>query len=140
MTKTPPKLYALGTNACIALINGNPPGVRRRFQEALAAGAEICVSTVVAFELWYGVAKSKRRDFNTERVEAFFAGPMQLWPLKDDDARAAGEVRAHLEATGQAIGAYDTLIAGQARQRGATLVTANTGEFSRVDGLEIEPW
>ena len=117
-----------------------PPQVRSRFAAALVAGADIYVSAVVAFELWYRVAKSKRRELNTERVETFFAGPVQLWPMEDDDARAAGEVRAQLEAAGQPIGAYDALIAGQAVQRGATLVTANVGEFARVEGLKWESW
>ena len=133
-------IYALDTNACIALINGKPLRIRQRFKEVLAAGAEIYVSSAVAFELWYGVAKSARREFNAERVEAFFAGPLQLWPIEDDDARAAGEVRAQLEAAGQPIGAYDVLIAGQALQRGATLVTANVGEFARIRKLAVENW
>lgn len=38
------------------------------------------------------------------------------------------------------IGAYDLLIAGQARQRSATLVTANAAEFARVAGLVWEDW
>jgi len=36
--------------------NGNPSSVRARLQEALDGGAQVLVSTVVAFELWYGVA------------------------------------------------------------------------------------
>jgi tRNA(fMet)-specific endonuclease VapC len=32
------------------------------------------------------------------------------------------------------------LIAGQALVRGLTLVTANTREFSRVEGLKIVDW
>jgi tRNA(fMet)-specific endonuclease VapC len=32
------------------------------------------------------------------------------------------------------------LIAGQAKALGLTLVTHNTGEFSRVPGLRVEDW
>ena len=35
---------------------------------------------------------------------------------------------------------YDVLIAGQARRRGAMLVTANEREFARVPGLRMEDW
>ncbi|OQB88709.1 MAG: hypothetical protein BWX86_02616 [Verrucomicrobia bacterium ADurb.Bin122] len=34
----------------------------------------------------------------------------------------------------------DTLIAAQALRLGATLVTRNVGEFSRVTGLRVENW
>ena len=132
--------YLLDTNACIALINGKPPPVRVRLREAVAAGTDVAVSAVVAFELWYGVAKSARRAANAGRLEAFLAGPLDLLPFDDGDARAAGEVRAALEASGTPIGAYDLLIAGQALRRRMTLVTANVAEFSRVAGLAWEDW
>jgi tRNA(fMet)-specific endonuclease VapC len=50
--------YLLDTNACIAIINGRPPGVRRRLRATLTLGEPVAVSSVALFELWYGVAKS----------------------------------------------------------------------------------
>ena len=132
--------YLLDTNACIALINGTKVEVRRRFQRAVARDSVMLLSAIVAFELWYGVAKSQRKAANTERLEAFFAGPLEWTPFDDDDARAAGDVRAELEAAGTPIGAYDVLLAAQARRRGATLVTSNVSEFRRVVGLKWEDW
>ncbi|HEY3130603.1 MAG TPA: type II toxin-antitoxin system VapC family toxin [Acidobacteriota bacterium] len=132
--------YLLDTNACIALINGKPAAVRARFQRALDAGAQINVSTVVAFELWYGVAKSAQQESNSSRLEIFFAGPIGLMPFEEDDAKAAGRIRATMEAVGRPIGAYDLLIAGQASRHKLTLVTANTKEFRRVKGLLWEDW
>lgn len=132
--------YALDTNACIALINGSSVPVRRRFKEVLAEGSVVCVSTVALHELWYGVSKSERRDYNTDRVQAFLSGPIRLLPFDEADARAAGEVRALLEQERRPIGAYDSLLAGQAVRRGFTLVTANVREFERVDGLMWENW
>jgi tRNA(fMet)-specific endonuclease VapC len=132
--------YLLDTNACIALINGTQAAVRRRFQRAVARDSVMRLSSIVAFELWYGVATSQRKDANTRRLEAFLAGPLEWTPFDDDDARAAGHVRAELEAAGTPIGAYDVLLAGQARRCGATLVTSNVGEFGRVTGLKWEDW
>ncbi len=132
--------YTLDTKACISLINGSSVPVRSRFKQALAAGAVLCVSTVVLHELWYGVAKSARRDYNTERVQMFLSGPIHILPFDDADARAVGEVRAELERVGSQIGAFDALIAAQAVRRGITLVTANAREFDRVDGLLWEDW
>jgi tRNA(fMet)-specific endonuclease VapC len=45
-----------------------------------------------------------------------------------------------LERLGTPIGAYDVLIAAQARRRNAFLVTANAAEFVRVPGLKTEDW
>lgn len=132
--------YLLDTNACIALINGTPEGVRRRFQRAVAREATILLSSVVTFELWYGVGKSLHTESNRQRLEAFCAGPLDWTAFDDDDAREAGLVRAELEAVGKPVGAYDVLLAGQARHRGATLVTSNQREFNRVRGLRWDDW
>lgn len=132
--------YLLDTNACIALINGNPPAVRVRLQKASASGANVFVSSVALFELWYGVAKSTREEFNRKRLETFLAGPIFILPFADLDARMAGSVRAALESTGRPIGAYDLLMAGQALRHKLTLVTANVREFSRVKELLWQDW
>ncbi len=132
--------YLLDTNACIALINGKPAPVRVRFQKATAAGATIFVSSVATFELWYGVAKSAREEFNTKRLRTFLAGPISVLAFEEEDARAAGSIRAALEVSGKPIGAYDVLIAGQALHHKLTIVTANVSEFSRVRGLAWQDW
>ena len=132
--------YLLDTNACISLINGTEINVRRRFKRAVARESVILLSSIVAFELWYGVAKSQRKDSNTQRLETFLGGPLEWALFDEDDARAAGTVRAELETVGRPVGAYDVLLAGQARRRGATVVTSNTKEFARVQGLKWEDW
>ena len=132
--------YLLDTNACIALINGEPATVRARMQKATSGGDHVLVSSVAAFELWYGVAKSAKQDFNRKRLETFLAGPIMVLPFEDADARVAGSVRAALEGVGKPIGAYDLLMAGQALRHHLTLVTANVSEFSRVKGLVWLDW
>jgi len=132
--------YLLDTNACIALINGEPATVRARMQKATSGGDHVLVSSVAAFELWYGVAKSAKQDFNRKRLETFLAGPIMVLPFEDADARVAGSVRAALEGVGKPIGAYDLLMAGQALRHHLTLVTANVWEFSRVKGLVWLDW
>jgi tRNA(fMet)-specific endonuclease VapC len=132
--------YLLDTNACIALINGKPPGVRHRFQKVVEKGARVNVSAIVIFELRYGVAKSIQKEANADRLEIFLSGPISILPFDEEDAEAAGRLRAEIEATGKPIGAYDLLIAGQALRNKVTLVTANTKEFQRVSGLAFEDW
>ena len=132
--------YLLDTNACIALINGHPEEVRKRFERAFADGAAVATSSIAVYELWYGVGKSQRRELNTSRLTTFLSGPLEVLEFDDEDARVAGEVRATLERCGTPIGAYDVLIAGQSMRRGAVLVTANAAEFGRVSGLRCENW
>jgi tRNA(fMet)-specific endonuclease VapC len=132
-------MYLLDTNVCIVLINNTSSSVRTRLQKALAQDEKMLVSSVVAFELWYGVAKSTRPEANARLVETFFAGPMSLLAFEPEDAKVAGRVRASLE-VGKPIGAYDLLIAAQAVRHQLTLITANGREFSRVKGLEWEDW
>ena len=129
--------YLLDTNACIALINGAPGEVRRRFQRHRQGGHHPVVLCGGVRTL---VRSRQEPALNTQRLETFCAGPLE-WTLFDDqDAREAGTVRAELEANGKPIGAYDVLLAGQARRLGATLVTSNVREFERVAGLRWEDW
>lgn len=132
--------YLLDTNACVALLNGKPTSVRARLGSAIAADGNIFVSSVVAFELWYGAAKSSRPEANRQRLQAFFAGPILPLAFENEDAEAAGIVRAALELAGKPIGAYDLLIAGQALRHKMILVTANVSEFRRVKGLNWQDW
>jgi tRNA(fMet)-specific endonuclease VapC len=132
--------YLLDTNAVIALLKNNPPGVRDRLRRAVSQRASIAVSSVVLYELWYGVARSGRRRENAERLRVFLSGDIDVIPFGEEDARAAGELRAALEIVGTPIGPYDVLIAGHALQSGATLVTANVAEFARVQGLAWQDW
>ena len=63
--------------------------------------------------------------------------------IKVFDSRSAesyGKIRAQLEKAGTPIGPLDTMIAGHAMSLGYTIVTNNTREFSRVDGLNLEDW
>ncbi len=132
--------YLLDTNVCIALINGTSSKVRARFVQATARQIILHVSSIVAHELWYGVAKSSRVAQNANRLTVFLNQAVALLDYSERDAQAAGEVRAALERRGERIGEYDTLIAGQAFARNLILVTANTREFGRVKGLIVEDW
>ncbi len=133
-------MICLDTNAIIDALNNPNSPVRTRMNRALARGIPLCVSVIVASELWYGAAKSGYRQRNTDRLVDFLTGPIRILNFDVDDAREAGEIRATLAKAGTPIGPYDVLIAAQARHRGATLVTANEREFARVPGLKTEDW
>ena len=97
--------YLLDTNACVALINGTPAEVRKRFERAAAGDGLVLLSSVVSFELWYRVGKSVRKELNTQRLETFLAGPLEWVAFEEQDAREAGAIRAELEAAGKPMSA-----------------------------------
>ena len=131
----------LDTNVAIALLNDRQPRVRARFDEARAAGTPLGLSVIVYHELMYGGAASERRKANEDKIALFItSGELVMLDFTQDDAQEAGEIRAHLRRLGTPIGPYDVLIAAQARRAGTALVTANTGEFTRVPGLQVLDW
>jgi tRNA(fMet)-specific endonuclease VapC len=127
--------YLLDASAVIAALN-EPTGPLSRRLHGLVP-ADVGVSAVVMHELYYGAFKSKRREHNLALVDA---QRFEVLPLDTEDARHAGEIHAWLATHGTPIGAYDILIARQARARGLTLVTRNLCEFERVAGLSTENW
>ena len=132
--------YLLDTNAVIAVLRNQPPAVRNRLRRVISRGISIVVPTVVLYELWYGVARSQRRRENAERLRVFLSGNIDVAPFDEEDAMAAGDLRAALETAGTPIGPYDLLLAAQALRSGATLITANVPEFARVRGLDWQDW
>ena len=89
------------------------------------------------FELFFGAVNGERRETSLAALEKLRFPPVQF---EEQDAFRAAEIRAALRAQGTPIGPYDVLIAGQALARDLTLITRNTREFSRVDGLRVEDW
>lgn len=129
-------MILLDTNICIYVVNRKPPDVVARFRRYRAG--EIGVCSVVAAELAYGVAKSGSRR-NREALELFLS-PLEILPFDDRAVWAYGDLRADFERRGLTIGPMDTMIAAHALSLGATLVTNNLREFSRVEGLALENW
>jgi tRNA(fMet)-specific endonuclease VapC len=87
----------------------------------------------------FGAAISGRPELQLETANAIL-GRMTVAEFTLDDAEAAVRLRAALRGLGNSIGAFDTLIAGQALAHGWTVVTANLHEFRRVPGLTVIDW
>ena len=126
----------LDTNIISDLIR-NPQG--RAAKRIAKAGEEsICTSIVVAAELRYGCAK-RGSERLLRAVEGLLA-EIEILPMDVPADDEYGKIRSELEAAGKPIGSNDLLIAAHARAVGATIVTADTGEFKRVRGLKVENW
>ena len=126
--------FLLDSSVCIPVLR-NKAGLGKLPDPALTG-----IPVIVAAELWTGVKKNLRtHPHQVGRLEAF----LSLFWIADFTLEAAehyADIRAALEATGKTIGPLDLLIAAQTRSLGATLVTANAGEFKRVKGLKVQAW
>ncbi|HKB00680.1 MAG TPA: type II toxin-antitoxin system VapC family toxin [Gemmataceae bacterium] len=129
--------YLLDSNVWVALLRGKKPLVSARFQAAPTADLRVC--SVVVAELRYGCALSAKPAANRAAVDALLA-PYPSLPFDDAAVDHFVAIRRHLEQLGQVISAYDLQIAAIALADGCTLVTHNTGEFSRVPGLRLQDW
>ena len=129
--------YLLDTNICIYLIKQRPLAALAQFKHH--SPQDVAISTITLFELEYGVQKSQHRQRSHDALARFLL-PLTLLDLDPPAAAAAAVIRASLEKKGLPIGPYDILIAGLARSRNLTLVTNNTREFERIDGLRLENW
>ncbi|NEZ63893.1 type II toxin-antitoxin system VapC family toxin [Leptolyngbyaceae cyanobacterium CCMR0082] len=129
--------YLLDTNVCVVYLNGRSTKVRDRL---LATPLnEMAVCSVVKAELFYGAMRSNNPTETIKRQQEFLQQFVSL-PFGDEAAKAFGRIRAQLASVGTPIGAYDLQIAAIAMVNGLTLVTHNTREFDRVEGLRLEDW
>lgn len=129
--------YLLDTNICIYLIKKHPPEVLARFQQIKLT--QLYIPTITLFELYYGIEKNNSHQRNLNALESFIA-PLTIVDFTIDAAKQAAKIRSALEKQGNIIGAYDIQIAAIALSLDMVLLTNNTREFARVNGLKLENW
>jgi tRNA(fMet)-specific endonuclease VapC len=129
--------YMLDTNVCVYIIRNKSPKLLQKL--AQHSPSDVCISSITAAELQYGVHKSSQPDQNQQALDQFLI-PLAIMDFNHRAALEYGRTRAYLERSGTSIGALDTLIAAHALAEGLTLVTSNVGEFSRVPGLSMVDW
>jgi len=129
-------MFMLDTNIVSELVRHPDGSVARRAAEV--SPGLVAVSIIVAAELRYGAARRGSHQL-TAQLETVLS-VLDIVPLEPPADQHYGMIRAELERAGHPIGHNDLLIAAHARAVGATLVTRNTREFSRVSGLELDDW
>ncbi len=129
--------YFLDTNVCIYYLKGMYPGLKEKL---LSCNPEmIGIPAITKAELLYGAEKSKRRKENLDRVNEFLL-PFQIQGFADPESRVYAYIRSDLEKKGMLIGPDDIIIASIVLANNGVLVTHNTKEFNRVNGLVFEDW
>ncbi|MDR3227999.1 MAG: PIN domain-containing protein [Puniceicoccales bacterium] len=100
-------------------------------------------STIVLAELEYGAEKRPEVPAFRRRIQDLRMLFPVVFSFDAKSAVKAGWIRAflaNLKPNALPIGPHDVLLAGQALSVGAVFVTANTTEFLRVPGLQVENW
>jgi len=129
--------WMLDTDTCIAIINRQPPGALKKLRGKSIG--QVGLSSMTLGELAYGAAKSVRSSAAAEALTEFVMA-LEVAPFDADAAHTYGHVRARLAQRGTPIGPLDTVIGAHALALDVILVTHNTREFSRIDGLRLEDW
>jgi tRNA(fMet)-specific endonuclease VapC len=129
--------FLLDTNIVIDMLR-NPESRALNHLEGLSIG-DVGISTITLAELEYGVHRSNRPAHNAALLLQACSS-LEICEFDSFASERYGRVRVQLESTGQPIGPLDTLIAAHALALGVDLVTHNTREFQRVDGLVLADW
>jgi len=129
--------YVLDTNICIYIAKQQPPEVLEKFS-SLRLGS-LAMSLVTHGELLYGAYRSQ----NSKKAHAILdelVSMISVIPIEKAVAQHYAEIRADLSCKELLIGNNDLWIAAHVRSLHKILVTNNTKEFERVQGLNIENW
>jgi tRNA(fMet)-specific endonuclease VapC len=130
-------MYLLDTNICAYFMSRKYPTVTAKFRGH--DPGELAISSIVAAELAYGVENSARIESNRQHLELFLK-KMNILAWDKAALWHFGFHKAKLKKAGTKIGELDLLIGSQALAMGAVLVTNNTREFERIEGLKLENW
>ena len=128
----------LDTNVCIDVLRG-----RKKVVEALARRSpkDCHLSVVTEFELFQGAdrAPADRREEEFAKVKRFVSY-LPILIFDSECARLAARINATLLNKGTPISITDIFIGATGLRHGWTVVTNNTRDFSRIEGLSLENW
>ncbi|GAA5502397.1 tRNA(fMet)-specific endonuclease VapC [Deinococcus xinjiangensis] len=130
-------LYLLDTDTISHAVRGSG---QVRAHLAATPLAELAVSTITLMELEYGLSLKPAKRAAVEAALGLWLPQVAVMDFNSADVRVTASIRAALKQAGTPIGPYDLLNAGMALSRGLTLVTHNTGEYGRVEGLNVTDW
>ena len=130
-------IYCLDTNICIYFLKGSFPAVSSRLREL--DPVDLKIPSMVKAELLLGAEKSRNRSDNLKKVRLFLT-PYEIVPFDSEAAEIYAVIRSRTEKKGSVVGPNDLVIAATALTLNACLVTGNTNDFSRIDGLKTVDW
>jgi tRNA(fMet)-specific endonuclease VapC len=124
--------YMIDTNTVSYIVKRKSNNARLQLA-GLAGKQAACISAITEAEIRYGLAKRPVTEGVLAAIEGFLL-KIRVLSWGREEARAYGDLRAALEASGKTLGNLDMLIAAHAIAIGAVLVT-NDKAFCHVKNL-----
>ncbi|MDY6761671.1 MAG: PIN domain-containing protein [Candidatus Nanohaloarchaea archaeon] len=103
--------------------------------EHYQAGDAAATTDINMFELYYGAYKSERSDANVSRLKGLL-NTIPVYFTSEDSMELAGKLAARQEEQGERVGVKDVLIGSIASLQNEPVLTWNTADFDRLDGVE----
>jgi tRNA(fMet)-specific endonuclease VapC len=127
--------YLLDTNIVIYFLNGKF-GIKDKIRKV---GINKCtISEITIAELFYGAEKSDYPEDNLKIINEFI-DDITIIPIFNS-IQIFGKEKARLRKIGKIISDFDLLIGSTAIANDLLMVTHNTFEFERLDGIKLEDW
>ncbi len=130
--------YLFDTDAISELLRPRPATAYIRWLGTVSREEQF-TSAVVIGELYKGAFRSQARDRHLANIEQRILPAVTVLPYDVATARVFGEIRAHLELTGQVLADADVQIAATAVGFALELVTGDLRHYRRVPGLRLNP-
>ncbi len=129
-------MFVLDTNTLIYFFKGQGQVAKHFLNQS---PQDVAIPAIVLYELQVGIGKSTSPEKRIQQLSELLS-VVTILPFGQAEAETAAQIRVALEQQGEPIGAYDILIAATALTNNGTLVTRNSNEFGRIDGLLLVDW
>lgn len=137
-------MIILDTNVLSALMRTKPEAVVIAWLDRQPADS-VWITSITIFEARFGLAllpKGRRRSSLEQAFDRMLTEDLSSRVLSLDEVAAttAAQLAAERQWTGRIVDLRDTLIAGIAQARRATIATRNTRHFDGLDVPVVNPW
>jgi predicted nucleic acid-binding protein len=137
-------VIVLDTNVLSALMRTNPEPPVVEWLDRQPADS-MWLTSITVFEARFGLAllpKGRWRSGLERALDRVLSEDLSNRVLALDEMAAvtAAQLAADRQRSGRAVDLRDTLIAGIAQARRATIATRNRGHFEGIDVPVVDPW
>jgi predicted nucleic acid-binding protein len=137
-------VIVLDTNVLSALMRSSPDAVVVEWLDRQPADS-VWLTSITVFEARFGLAllpKGRRRSGLERAFDRVLMEDLSSRVLTLDEMAAvtAAQIAADRQRAGRIVDLRDTLIAGIAQARRATIATRNTRHFEGLDVPVVDPW
>ena len=115
------------------------PGAVKRAAQLEAESTSIMVGSPSVFELFAGVAQSRKAEEEKSKIMSIISSLPQL-VLDFPSASAGGLIYGARKRLGREIDPEDAMLAGMARVKAEKVLTRNLRHFSGIDGVTVETY